>query len=283
MKSFDYISKSLADPLSHFIKSISLYSDILCKEYSIIMFNLSCILLKYSMYPNIISSFSYFLKIDYNRQIFYELDLLKTLYSAVSLSGDIMRTSILAVGRLLFGTEAEISYLLENNVLDVFDIPLSQDDRPAIKHALWAISLIADSNEAHIDVLIKHKIFKKSIYFILYHDEEIRYEASFIFLNSCKLGGSKIAKNLKEIGIIYFLPEALFYPEPQYLINLLKGIECIVQHSISLFEGTECKDALIKLSYHINTSVSELASILINEFEVERDYEIYEEEFYYNI
>lgn len=266
--SLESFTQDLVATLSTFIKSISLYPELLCDEDYLTILNITCEILKISTPLNILISFSHLLQAPSMHKYFFELNMPNTLFICLSNKGEIMRYALLSTGYILMHSEQFTEILIKKNLLDLFEKILTCEDKIAIKYCLWCISNIAENDEENVQSLVNHEVFAIAVSMILDCSEKIRLEASYVMRNACINGKEKASIKLREIGTISAITQGFSYPEPEYLLNLLRTIgEMMANLNYSdLFEETGCTNALSMIEYHINDRVRSTSEYLLNTF-----------------
>ena len=102
----------------------------------------------------------------------------------------------------------------------------------------------------------------------MHYDEEIRHEASYVLINSCKQGEDFTISKLEEIGVLGIIAQALFHCEPEYLFNVLSAVKMFLKFPsfALLLEANGCLESLFKLEFHLNKKIREHAKLVLDCF-----------------
>lgn len=269
-KSLNRVPYALSISLSKLIKNICIYPHNLCDEDYIIILNCICTLLKQGSLIDLIKAFGYLFKVDSVMGYFFDLKLQAHLMACLKLDVEAKRAGLRALGHVMASSDNYVKIIFDEGVLDAYLDAIGTQDRLCIKYSMWGLSGLSDS---YISRLISHEVFLNCIYFLLSCYEEVREEASYVLLNVSTQEDWKIPSKIKEIIAFQVVGQAVNFPEPKYLINMLKSIEGLLRDTefCQFFEESGSPGALKRLEYHADKAIREYTEYILDAYYSEQD------------
>lgn len=188
------------------------------------------------------------------------------------------------IGNIAFGDDYQCRHLLEKGLLDYLGPALCNSNACIRKEALYIISNIIACNSYCLQLTLDHPIWPFIIKLLNDSEKSVASEASYIFYNIAYIGSFNQITEIIEKGNFLEINNAVDTFDPCILKNYLTFFKLILEMGeknnssivIDAIIATGCIQKIEKLQKHMNSSIYNLVTDILNYFQLEES-DVYED------
>jgi hypothetical protein len=262
------LSDSLYQAFAVILKNICLYPKHLFENDFLMVFNLCCNMIKDKRKnENVYIALGNILNCKSAVTYFFSFSLEKTLIKGIE-NEKYQHPALKAIGHIIYhGHDSYIQALIALGLLPKLSQILRFSNRENLNTALWSLSNMLLAGTSVTEPIINSDLLELSAGLLLFQDEKVRIEASFVIKHFCILKNPSVYERIVNSGSLSVILQGIIFPEPQYLENLLNALKGLIEN-FKLDYALQCHmiDEISKLEFHTNPKVQITAQELSNLF-----------------